>query len=56
MFRDEEGLRINRTITNATNAIKGCERLILCDIPLKFHVAKIVYGIKIGQMQANREI
>jgi hypothetical protein len=36
--------------------VKGCERIVLCDIPIKFHVGKLVYGIKVGQMLTNREI
>lgn len=56
VFRDEEGLRIYRTITNCTNAPKGCERLVLCDVPLKMHVQKLAYGIKLGQMRGSREV
>lgn len=56
VFRNEDGLRIYRTITNSTTAVKGCERFVMCDLPLKFHVAKLVYGIKVGQLLPSREI
>lgn len=56
VYRNQEGLRILRTVTNSTNMKKGCERLILCDLPLKFHVLKIVYGIKVGMLLPNREV
>jgi|JI9StandDraft_2_1071091.scaffolds.fasta_scaffold1028795_1 hypothetical protein len=56
LYRHQEGLRILRTVTNLTNQKKGCERYFLCDLPLKFHVVKIVYGIKVGTLLPNREI
>lgn len=56
IYRNQEGLRILRTVTNSTNMKKGCERLFLCDLPLKFHVLKIVYGIKIGMLLPTREV
>lgn len=53
-FRDYDGLRIHRIFTNVTNPKKGCSRLVLCDLPLKFQVLKIAYGIKIGIFLANK--
>lgn len=54
LFRNDDGLRIYRTVTNCTNAPKGCERFVVCDLPLKFHLVRLVYGVKVGQMLPNR--
>jgi hypothetical protein len=41
-------------VSNTSTAKKGFERLFICDLPVKFHVVKIVYGIKIGFMLPSR--
>ncbi len=56
LFRNDDGLKIYRTITNSTTALKGCERLVVCDLPLKFHLVRLVYGVKVGQMLPNRDV
>ena len=55
-YRNNDGLRILRTISNKTTEAKGHERLFLCDLPMKFHIVKIVYGIKIGLLMPNRHV
>ena len=55
-YRHKEGLKILRTVTNIANSKKGYERLFLCDLPFKFHVLKIAYGIKLGVYLSNREL
>jgi hypothetical protein len=54
LFRNDDGLRIYRTVTNNTTAPKGCERFVVCDLPLKFHLVRLIYGVKVGQMLASR--
>lgn len=56
LFRNDDGLKIVRTFTNVTTDKKGCQRLVLCDLPLRFHVVKIVYGIKVGLLHPGKEV
>ena len=56
MYRNNDGLKILRSICNKTTESKGQERLFLCDLPTKFHIVKIIYGIKVGLLMPNRQI
>lgn len=47
-------LRVERTITNITNTKKKTERFVLCELPLKFQVLRIVYGIRLAISVPNR--
>ena len=55
-FRPEEGLSIHRVFTNTTTAKKGCETFFLCELPLRWRVVRMVFGIKVGMMMANRQV